>query len=108
MERLLREAEQAGPHRGAGKGVTLEALRRRVCRAVGVRPEAVAGGGRQAAFAAARAGIAYLWVDWLGRSGRALAPTLGIRPEGVYKALARGRQEPERWRRLLAEKSKAT
>ena len=108
MERLLREAAQGTAPSGAGTGVTLEALRRRVCRAVGVRPEALAGGGRQAAFAEARAGIAYLWVDWLGRSGRALAPTLGIRPEGVYKALARGRQEPARWRRLLAEQSKAT
>ncbi len=107
VERLLREAERGLPRLGKGKDFTLEALRRQVCRAVGVRPEALAGGGRQMVFAAARAGIAYLWVDWLGRSGRALAPTLGIRPEGVYKALARGRREPDRWRRLVAEGSKA-
>ena len=50
----------------------------------------------------AREGVAYLWVDVLGRSGRRLAGPLGVRPESVYKAAKRGREAAGRWRRLLA------
>ena len=46
--------------------------------------------GGRAAIAQARAGIAYVWVDCLGQSGRALALWLGLHPAVVYKAARRG------------------
>jgi hypothetical protein len=49
--------------------------------------------GTWAALSRVRERVAYLWVEWLGRSGRQLAQVLGIRPESVYKAARRGRQE---------------
>ncbi len=49
-------------------------------------------------------GDAYLWVEWLGRSGRQLAEPLGVRAESVYRAARRGSLDGERWQRLLESK----
>jgi len=51
----------------------------------------------------ARAGIAYLWVEVLGHAGRPLAASLGVRPQSVYRAAMRGREEGNEWRRLLVK-----
>ena len=80
---------------------TLTTLLTRVCRHLGVRPTALAGGGRTPALVRARAGMAYLWVECLGRSGRALAPTLGVHPSAIPKAARRGAATADQWRRLL-------
>ncbi len=80
----------------------VEALVARVCRAVGIPPQVLAGGGRPVAVQRARAGIAYLWVAVLGRPGRPLAPHLGVQPAAVLKAAQRGAQEARHWRTVLA------
>jgi REP element-mobilizing transposase RayT len=87
--------------------LSLDTLRTRVCRHVGVPPTALAGGGRTPALTRARAGIAYLWVEVLGRSGRALAPTLGVHPSAVPKAARRGARAAVEWRRLLAHREES-
>jgi REP element-mobilizing transposase RayT len=81
--------------------LSLEALIARVCRHVAVPRTALAGGGRTPALTRARAGIAYLWVEVLGRSGRALAPTLGVHPSAIPKAARRGALTAAEWCTLL-------
>ena len=81
--------------------LTPAALTARVCRQVGLAPAGLAGGGRHSAVACARAGIAYLWVEHLGHPARPLAPLLGVSPQAVYQAVARGRRDRARWERLL-------
>lgn len=100
-------AVEAGPARPAPR-VPLDALVGAACQAVGVDRAMLAGGGRRQAAVAARAGIAYLWMEVLGHPGRALATALGTRPAAVYKAAARGRRTGTRWRRVLAGVSKET
>ena len=73
----------------------------RVCRHLGLAPDALAGGGRRTALQRARAGVAYLWVDVLGHPARPLAHPLGVSPQAVYQAVARGRETPTEWEGLL-------
>ena len=61
----------------------------------------LAAGTRRGAATRARDGIAYLWVAVLGHAGRPLAPVLGVRPQAVYQAVARGRAARKEWDRLL-------
>jgi hypothetical protein len=49
----------------------------------------------------ARQGIAYLWTEVLGHPGRPLASALGIRPQSLYEAAARGKERAPEWNRLL-------
>jgi hypothetical protein len=77
----------------APRGPALAGLCARVCAAVGLTAAQLAGGGRTPAAGAARAGIAYLWVEVLGHPGRPLAPPLGVQPATIPKAA--------RWRQLL-------
>ncbi len=81
--------------------MALDTVIARVCRAVGVRRALPPKGGRLRPVVEARGGIAYLWVEHLGRSGPQLALVLGLRPAAVYKAAARGQAAAGRWRRLL-------
>ena len=83
--------------------VALATLVRRVCRQAGIAPETLTPGGRRRAVTRARAGIAYLWVERLGHPGRPLAPVLGVRPQAVYQAVARGRAARAGWDPLLKE-----
>jgi len=46
-------------------------------------------------------GIAYQWVEWLGRSERQLTESLGVRLGSVYRAARRGSRDAERWQQLL-------
>ena len=78
----------------------LDTILARVCRSLGVPPTALAGGGRTPTLTRARAGIAYLWVEVLGRSGRALAPSLGVHPSAIPKAARRGARAAAEWRRV--------
>jgi putative transposase len=99
VERLWREVERA-QHPQTPR-LAIETLVTRVCRQTGTTPEEVAGGGRRAAVTRARDGIAHLWVGRLGQSGRQLAPILGIAPQSVYRAAARGAARALGWARLL-------
>jgi len=103
LEQMRQEIERSehGPKGGSKRAVSLKALIERVCQVERVRVESVEGGGRRAELCRVREGIAYLWVEWLGRSGRQLAVPLGVRPESVYRAARRGNLDGERWRRLL-------
>ena len=38
---------------------------------------------------------------WTGHPARPLAPVLGVSPQAVYQAVARGRVDRARWERLL-------
>jgi hypothetical protein len=73
---------------------------RKVCEATGVREEALSGPGRRSEVCLAREGLAYVWVEALGRSGRELAGVLNIRPESVYKAAKRGKEDRKRWEKM--------
>ena len=79
----------------------------RVCRHVGVPPVALAGGGRTPSLTRARAGIAYLWVEVLGRPGRAVASTLGVHSSAIPKAARRGARAATEWRRLLQKREES-
>jgi hypothetical protein len=81
--------------------ITLATLVARVCRHVGVRPDALIAGGRTRRASRAREGIAYLWTTVLGHPGRPLGPVLGIRPQNVYRAASQGEAAATGWDRLL-------
>ena len=103
VEGLLNELERAEAQRQriARKAPDLRMLVVKVAEASRVTPEALLGGGRRPEVSGARDGLAYLWVEVLGRSGRQLARELGIRPESVYKGARRGHKEQNRWREVL-------
>jgi len=101
VQQMQRMMEEQTPHL-AGR-LPLEALIAGVCRSVGLTPAQLAGGGRSPAAMIARAGIAYLWVEVLGRAGRPLAPHLGVHPAAIPKAAHRGALTASRWRRLLQD-----
>jgi putative transposase len=86
----------------------LATLVAQVCRAVGIAPAVLTGGGRRPAVSAARAGIAYLWTVRLGHPGRPLAPVLGVHPAVVYQAARRGATAADRWDPLLKTRPKTT
>jgi hypothetical protein len=79
-----------------------EGLIKQVCQAVGVHGEELQGGGRRAGVSRARAGIAYLWVEWLGRSGATIARAVGVHPVTIYEVARRGRQEAAYWEQVGA------
>jgi hypothetical protein len=87
--------------------ITLASLIARGCRRVGIPPTALAGGGRTPALTRARAGLAFLWVEVLGRSGRALAPTLGVHPSAIPKAARRGTRAAAAWRSVLTSRQES-
>jgi REP element-mobilizing transposase RayT len=95
----LRRATPAVP--SPSRGPSLDRVCARVCAQLGIAPSHLAAGGRHAAVSQAREGIAYLWVEVLGHPGRPLALVLGVRPQSVYRAVARGRDRANEWRALL-------
>jgi putative transposase len=99
VERLWRETQAA--RTPAAARPPLDTLIARVCRQTGTTPAEVAGGGQRTAVTRAREGIAHLWVGALGQSGRRLAPLLGVAPQSVYRAAARGAAQAADWAPLL-------
>jgi hypothetical protein len=98
---FVAQLQRAAEAPGARPRLSLEALAARVCRQVGLPPGHLAAGTRRPAASRARAGIAYLWTEVLGHPGRPLAPVLGVRPQAVYQAAARGRTARAAWEALL-------
>jgi REP element-mobilizing transposase RayT len=84
-------------------GLPLTALMHRVCQHVGVTEEQCAGGGRQRSVTRAREGVAYIWCALWGRSGMALAKTLGVKAQSVYRAALRGRRDRTEWERVVVQ-----
>ncbi len=70
---------------------------------VGIPLAHLSAGTRRPAASRARAGVAYLWTERLGHPGRPLATRLGVRPQAVYQAAARGLAARAEWDRLLKE-----
>lgn len=99
VEALRREL--APPARPRVPPLPLDRVVAHVCASLGISPAALCGGSRRAPLSRAREAIAYLWTEVLGRPGRPLAAALGIRPQSVYEAAARGRGEGASWERLL-------
>ena len=81
----------------------VERVSERVCQAVGVRAAERRGSGRRAAVSRARAGVAYLWLEWLGQRGPAAARALGVHRATIYAVARRGRQEAAYWEQLCAD-----
>jgi hypothetical protein len=90
------------PPGGRWAGVSIEGIVQRVCASVGIEPARLQGGGRKPLVSRAREGIAYLCLEVVGHSGRALAPLLGLRPVSVYAAARRGFAERAAWDALLS------
>ena len=76
---------------------SLERLVTAVCRHVGIPPATLQAGSRRRDVARARDGIAYLWLEVWGQSGRAVAEALGVRPQSIYRAAQKGRKERHEW-----------
>lgn len=96
MEQVRAEAEAAVAAQAQYRRVTLARVVERVGKAIGVDPASLAGGGR-AVPSRAREGVASLWTTVLGRPGPALAGLLGVRPQSIYAAAARGRTARTHW-----------
>jgi hypothetical protein len=102
------QREGASPPQPSPVSAPLASLCARVCAHGGIPAEALPGGGRVPAVTRARAGIAYLWVERLGRPGRPLAAVLGLHPAAVYPAARRGTAQAKEWEQLLTQRGKAT
>jgi len=100
---VLQEMEKAETRRAHATWRTMDAQRliAKVAQAEGVMGERLRGGGRPRVTSRVRGGIAYLWIECLGRSGRQLANELGIRPESVLRAARRGKAEEQYWQWIL-------
>jgi len=76
-EQVRQEVEgRQAQGRGTPRVLPVERVIEGVCQAVGVRAEELRGSGRRAAVSRARAGVAYLWLEWLGQSGPGAARAL--------------------------------
>lgn len=99
VEALRHEAEQMEEKRlhFRSRAPDLPTLLARIGEATGVSPTALTGGGRSRALARVRDGLAYLWIDVLGRSGQDLARALALHPVSVYRSARRGRVHRATW-----------
>jgi putative transposase len=106
VERLQRDAERHEDERLRlrSRAPDLAALLERVAAAARISQTALNGGGRSRGLVRARDGLAYLWVDVLGRSGEELARVLGLHAVSVYRAARRARERRIEWDHLV-EKS---
>lgn len=104
VERVRRELAVEQTHRAPLPSLALspEGVVQRICQGEGVRPEELVGGSRRAPVSRVRAGIAYVWLEWLGHSGPRIAPFLGIGVPAVYRVAQRGRQQAEYWQRIVS------
>jgi putative transposase len=93
-----RDPGSQAPHPTQAR-LSLETVMAWVCRETGTTTAELAGDGQRAAVTRAREGIAHLWVGALGQSGRRLAPMLGVAPQSVYRAAARGAAQAAEWPR---------
>jgi len=100
VDQILREVA-VRESRSTAPVPALSYLKKVVCLACGVSPSALCEARRGRVLSEAREGLAYLWVEFFGRSGRELAVHIGLNPQSVYKAAKRGRKQRQRWIELL-------
>jgi hypothetical protein len=103
VETIREEVEKAENARVRGRWHSLATidLIKMVCVAEGIPMARLLGAGRARSVSRARQGIAFLWVEVLGNSGRALARDLNVRPESIYYAAKQGRKDAARWEAIL-------
>jgi len=99
VETLQREMERS--NQPSPPSIPLDRLIISICSELDIPPAILSGGSRRRPESRAREAIAYLWTEVLGRPGRPLASALGIRPQSVYEAAARGKERAQEWNRLL-------
>src|SRR5208283_4542679 len=87
IEELLNEVEKQ--EEGKSKKVSLKTLIDRLAKDMGVSRESMTGSGRNREVTRARAVLSYIWVRYLGRSGRDLARELGVTPQSIYASSIR-------------------
>jgi chromosomal replication initiation ATPase DnaA len=87
VESLLKEVDAQSE--GRYRRVEFSKLKKRIARDMGVSSHAMAGGGRSQDVSRARAVLCYVWMHYLGQSGRELARELGVSPQAVYAASSR-------------------
>lgn len=92
VEKLLREAEQRAQREA--KNVDISMLGTRICSELGVSWQAVLAGSRARKIATARAMLAYVWVQYLGRKGGELARTLHVVPSMISAGIRRVEENP--------------
>lgn len=99
VESLRREAEERDDvhHRLRSQAPDLPLLAQRVAKTAGITQAALFGAGRARAVVRARDGLAYIWVELLGRSGEELARVLRIHAVSVYRAARRGCAQGRQW-----------
>jgi chromosomal replication initiation ATPase DnaA len=94
-------AEEEAGRKARVRRPELAGLITRVCDHVGLRPESLQGSGRRGVLARARQGIAYLWIEIYGQSGRPLAEHFGVQLSAVHRAAKRGYARRKEWERLV-------
>ena len=87
VETLLEEVNAQS--KGRYRQVELSRLKKRIAKDMGVSSHALAGVGRSQDVSRARAVLCYVWMHYLGQSGRVLAEELGVSPQAVYAASSR-------------------
>ena len=104
VEQVRQEVEgRQAQGRGTQRVLLVERVIERVCQVVGVRAEELRGSGRRTAVSRARAGVAYLRLEWLGQSGPGAARALGVHRVTIYAVARHGRQEAAYWEQLGAD-----
>jgi putative transposase len=94
VEQLLREADERSL--AEVRTIDFTSLGTRISRDMGVGWNVVLNGSRWRKAARARAVLAYVWVQYLGRDARELARAIGIRPQTVSAAIRRIERDPPR------------
>ena len=84
VEILLEEVDAQS--KGRYGQVELSKLKKRIAKDIGVSGHVLAGGDRSENVSRARAVLCYVWMHYLGQSGRVLAEELGVSPQAVYAA----------------------
>jgi chromosomal replication initiation ATPase DnaA len=87
VESLLKEVDAKSE--GRYRRVEFSKLKKLIARDMGVSSHALSGGCRSQDVSRARAVLCYVWMHYLGQSGRELAEELGVSPQAVYAASSR-------------------
>lgn len=105
VEQMRQELDgKDGPLIQRRPALSIEAVIDRVSEAVGVDAGELSGTGRRALVSRARAGVAYVWLEWLGQSGSVAARALGVHPATIYAIARRGQAEASSWQYLFLNK----
>ena len=86
VEAIIRAAELKSNKQIRPQRINLETLKARICDEYAIDRGSLESKSRVSVVSQARAMLCYVWVRYLGRSGRQLAETLGVSPQSVYSS----------------------